>query len=93
MALIFEWDPRKERTNRHKHGINFEETTTIFGDKLSITIPDERHSTHEKRWVTIGRSNQGKLLVVVHTESSTGIRIISARKATRAERNQYEEDS
>jgi uncharacterized DUF497 family protein len=91
MPLLFKWDPRKERANRRKHQVSFEEASTIFGDTLSITIPDEGHSSEEERWVTIGRSNRSNLLVVVHTESKTAIRIISARRPTRSERNQYEE--
>lgn len=58
MPLLFEWDPRKERANRRKHRVSFEEACTIFGDTLSITIPDERHSSGEKRWITIGESNR-----------------------------------
>lgn len=91
MPLLFEWDPRKERANRRKHRVSFEEASTIFGDFLSITIPDERHSTREERWITMGKSDRQNVLVVVHTESASAIRIISARKATRAERSQYEE--
>lgn len=85
--------PRKERANRRKHRISFEEASTVFGDLLSITIPDVRHSDHEKRWVTMGQSNKGNLLVIVHTESSRAIRIISARRAIRAERSRYEDNS
>ncbi|HEU4982082.1 MAG TPA: BrnT family toxin [Acidobacteriaceae bacterium] len=91
MPLLFEWDPRKERANRRKHRVSFEEASTIFGDTLSITISDEEHSSEEERWITVGRSNRGNLLVVVHTESRAAIRIISGRRATRGERNQYEE--
>ena len=93
MPLLFEWDPRKERANRRKHRISFEEASTVFGDVLSITISDERHSTREERWITMGKSDRQNLLVVVHTESTSSIRIISARKATRDERSQYEENA
>jgi len=91
MALFFEWEPKKARSNRQKHNVSFEEASTVFGDRQSITIPDPKHFEHEERWITIGRSHQGKLLVVVHTENDTSIRLISARTATSAERKQYEE--
>ncbi len=91
MPLIFEWDPRKARLNLRKHGVSFEEAATVFGDVLSVTIPDAEHSDEEQRWIMIGKSNEGNLLVVVHTESGTLVRLISARPATRAEKRQYEE--
>lgn len=91
MPLLFEWDPHKARANRRKHRVNFEEASTAFGDVFSITIPDDSHSAHEKWWITMGKSNRGNLLVIVHTDRSAAIRIISARKATRTERSQYEE--
>ncbi len=56
MPIRFEWDPRKERRNRQKHGIAFDEASTVFADTLSITIPDPDHSDDEERWVTIGLS-------------------------------------
>ena len=91
MALLFEWDSRKARSNKKKHGITFEEASTIFGDILSITIDDPGHSLGEDRFVTVGTSVSGRLIVVVHTEQADIIRIISARKATRHERKQYEQ--
>ncbi|HTW43972.1 MAG TPA: BrnT family toxin [Acidobacteriaceae bacterium] len=91
MPLIFEWDPRKARLNLRKHGVSFEEAATVFGDVLSVTIPDAEHSDEEQRWIMIGKSNEGNLLVVVHTESGTLVRLINARPATRAEKRQYEE--
>jgi uncharacterized DUF497 family protein len=91
MSIKFEWDPRKARRNLRKHGIDFDEATTIFADTLSITIPDPDHSADEERWVTIGLSNRQRLLVVVHTEEEETIRIISARMADRLERRKYEE--
>ena len=93
MPLLFEWDPKKAKSNRRKHGVSFEEASTAFGDRQSMTIPDPQHSEREERWVTMGRSNHGKLLVIVHTETDTSIRLISARAATRFERRQYEENS
>ena len=91
MALQFEWDSKKSQSNKRKHGITFEEASTIFGDPLSITIHDPAHSIGEDRFVTIGTSVNDKLIVVAHTERNDIIRIISARKATRNEKRQYEQ--
>jgi uncharacterized DUF497 family protein len=90
MALRFEWDSKKAQSNKRKHGITFEEASTIFGDPLSITIPDPAHSVGEDRFITVGTSVDNKLLVVVHTDRDDIIRIISAPNATRSERRQYE---
>ncbi|HKA54662.1 MAG TPA: BrnT family toxin [Candidatus Binatia bacterium] len=89
--MKFEWDPRKARRNLRKHGIDFDEASTVFADILSITIPDPDHAEDEERWVTMGLSNRQRLLVVVHTEEGETIRIISARTADRLERRKYEE--
>ena len=94
MALRFTWDPRKAAANKRKHGIDFAEAATAFGDPLSLTIPDPDHSEAEDRFLLVGRSARERLLVVVHVErAATEIRIISARPATRHERTQYEEGS
>ncbi len=93
MEIQFEWDEKKAQINLKKHGVSFDEAATIFGDTMSITIDDPIHSTSEPRWITIGRSAQGKLLVVAHAERGDDIRLISARKATRKERHVYEEES
>ena len=94
MALTFEWDTNKARWNLAKHGVSFEESSTVFGDLRSLTIPDPVHSKVEERFVTIGTSHRGKLLVVVvHTERGDNIRIISARVASRRERKSYEEST
>jgi len=90
MPIKFDWDPPKARRNLRKHGIDFDEASTVFADTLSITIPDPDHSEDEERWVTMGLSNRQRLLVVVHTEEET-IHIISARTADRLERRKYEE--
>ena len=91
MSLTFEWDDRKASANLRKHGVSFEEASTIFGDPFSITIPDPLHSHSEERFVTIGlTSNQRRLLVAIHVDRSGRIRIISARQATARERKQYE---
>ena len=68
MALNFEWDANKAKSNLGKHGISFVEASTVFGDARSLTIPDPIHSELENRFITIGTSHRGKLLVVVHTE-------------------------
>ncbi len=90
MALAFEWDANKARWNLVKHGVSFEESSTVFGDPRSLTIPDPVHSQMEERFVTLGTSHRGKLLVVVHTERGDNIRIITARPASRRERRTYE---
>jgi uncharacterized DUF497 family protein len=89
--MEFEWDPRKDAANRRKHGIGFREATTVFGDPLAATFPDVDHSMSEQRFLTIGTSVSGRLLVVAHTENQETIRIISARPVTRRERRFYEE--
>ena len=90
MALEFEWDPRKAGANRRRHKVSFEEAATVFADPMSLTIPDPDHSDEEKRFVILGVSLRNRLLVVVHTERRNRIRLISARKATPAERHQYD---
>lgn len=91
MELEFEWDPAKAEANQRKHGVSFPEAGTAFGDPLSVTIPDTRHSMDEDRYILFGRSDQGRLLAVMHTERDTAIRIISARLVTARERREYEE--
>ena len=93
MPIRFEWDPRKERRNQQKHGVGFDEASTVFADTLSITIPDPDHSDDEERWLTMGFSHRQRLLVVVHTEQDEheSVRIISARRADPDERREYEE--
>lgn len=91
MGLEFEWDDDKAKANRKKHGVSFEEASTIFGDPLARTIHDPLHSDEEDRFVTLGESERGRLLVVVFTDRDDRIRIISARVATRRERKDYEQ--
>ncbi len=93
MPLTFAWDDRKARSNATKHGVRFDEASTVFADSGSLSIPAPAHSHDEERFVTIGRSHRGKLLVVVHTDRDDDIRIISARPASRRERRTYEEAS
>ena len=90
MPLNFEWDEKKARTNVSKHGVRFEDAATILADAQSITIPDPGHSRVEDRFISLGKSDQGKLLLVVHTERGENVRIISARNASRNERKTYE---
>ena len=92
MGYRFEWDSSKAADNFAKHGVHFDEATTIFDDGLSLTIPDPEHGWHENRFVTIGQSVQGRLLVVVYTERDDRIRLISVRTATPRERRIYEEE-
>ena len=91
MALNFEWDSKKAKSNLIKHSISFEEASTAFADDLSITIEDPLHSEDENRLILIGRSTYFKTLVVIHLEKINSIRIISARKATKKEQKFYEE--
>jgi uncharacterized DUF497 family protein len=94
MAIRFTWDLAKAAANRRKHGVDFAEAATAFADPLSLTVPDPDHSEAEDRFLLLGRSEPGRLLVVVHVERAADeIRIISARPAARVERHQYEEDN
>jgi len=87
--MKFEWDKRKAISNFKKHGVPFEEASTVFGDPLSLTIQDPKHSKKEDRYLTIGLSAKFRILVVIHTDRGDNIRIISARLATRGEKNNY----
>lgn len=93
MGLLFEWDPKKARSNFAKHKVCFDEAGTAFKDARSITIGDPLHSKDEERFVLIGCSYRSRLLVVVHTERGDRVRIMSARPANRRERVRYEEDA
>ncbi len=88
--MRFSWDPNKDRLNQRDHGITFQEATTVFGDSLAVTVSDPDHSIGEERFITIGQSSSGQLLVVCHIEQGDTIRIISARRATAHERKDYE---
>jgi uncharacterized DUF497 family protein len=90
MSLKFEWDEEKAASNLDKHGVSFQEASTVFADTLSVTISDPHHSFEEQRFVTVGESAEREILVVVHTQRDARIRIISAREATRRERQNYE---
>ena len=90
--MRFKWDPQKAKINLRKHQIAFTEAATVFGDPLSVTIPDPDHSLDEERFLIIGQSQQGRLLIVAFAEREDHIRIISARELTRSEKIAYEED-
>jgi len=85
--MRFEWDLDKARANLKKHAVSFEEARSVFFDDFAIQFFDEQHATDEDRFIMLGMSSNAKLLVVCHCERAEGdvIRIISARKATRAE--------
>ncbi|MDR0565037.1 MAG: BrnT family toxin [Azoarcus sp.] len=94
--LDFSWDPAKAHSNIVKHGVGFDEAAWVLHDRLAITVFDAAHSETEERWFTVGMSPAGRLLTVSHTFVISDVlrarvRIISARKATRNERRQYEE--
>ena len=91
MKPNFEWDEEKAKANFRDHRVNFDEAATVFSDPLSITVADPDHSVDEQRYVDIGRSDSGRLLVVAYTERGRNIRIISCRRATRRERRRYED--
>ena len=89
--MEFEWNPDKATRNFEKHDVSFQEAATVFNDPLSVTFPDPQHSIGERRYVIIGISSFGQLLIVAHTDREEKVRIISARKATRQEKRFYEE--
>lgn len=86
------WDKAKNRTNRTKHGLDFVEAAGIFRDPLAVTVDDPDHSWNEQRFVTIGKTMSGKLVIAFYTENDHEIRIISARRPTAGERLSYEGD-
>lgn len=91
MKLGFEWDEEKAKANLKKHRVDFDEATTVFMDPYSMTIHNPAHSTDEQRYIDIGTSDKGRVLVVVYTERGSHIRLISCRMATSSERKLYEE--
>ena len=93
MALRFRWNSRKAAANLRKHRVSFDEATTVFDDPLSVTVPDPDHSVGEQRFLLLGISNRGRLLVVAPSERDDSIRIITARRADRPERRTYEEEA
>ena len=93
MGYIFEWDPKKADGNARKHGVTFDEASTVFGDLLALLMPDPDHSVGERRYLVLGMSNRQRLLVVASAERPPYTRLISARRATRQERRRYEEET
>ena len=89
--MQFEWDPEKAAANVKRRRISFDEAAGVLADPLSTTYPDEAHAEEETRLLTIGASQRGRILVVAHTERNDTIRITSARRATRREREFYEQ--
>ena len=90
--MKIEWDPRKAKANFRKHRVSFEEAATALSDPMAATGADPDHSDREDRYVTFGVSKKGRLLAVAHTEEDDVIRIISARTASKGERELYEEE-
>jgi len=90
--MKFEWDENKAAKSFAKHGVSFKEAKTVFDDPLYVDFYDPHHSKDEDRYLIVGRSNQGRLLIVSYTERGDKIRIISTREVTKAEREAYEED-
>lgn len=91
MKTNFEWDPDKAEKNISKHDVDFDEASSVFDDPMFISFLDEEHSSDEERYITIGLSDRGRLLLVAHAERDDRIRIISARKATKNEEKFYQE--
>ena len=90
--MSFEWDEEKAKSNIDKHGISFDEATSVFDDPLFLTFADPSHSIQEKRFVIMGESARARLLVVSYTERAGTTRLISARPVTKKERKAYESD-
>lgn len=91
-GYLFEWDKAKAEMNGRKHNVTFDEATTVFSDPLSMLRADPDHSLPEQRFIVLGVSNQRRLLVVSFAERLPRTRLISARRATRKERRQYEQE-
>ena len=89
--MKFEWDDTKAANNIKKHGVTFNEASTVFGDPLAITYADPEHSIAEYCYLTFGRSIMNRLIVVAHSDRNDRVRLISAREMTRKERKDYEE--
>ncbi|HEX3253715.1 MAG TPA: BrnT family toxin [Pyrinomonadaceae bacterium] len=89
--MDYEWDEAKSASNREKHGVSFEEAATVFGDPLYVDFYDPDHSVDEHRYLIMGQSTAGRLLIVSYTERDEVVRLISAREVTSSERRAYEE--
>ena len=93
VSYKFDWDPEKAEANRRKHDVSFHEASTVFADPLAMLMHDPDHSVGEERYLVLGASSTGRLLVVSHAERPPRTRLISARPATRNERKHYEQDT
>ena len=93
MGYLFGWDLKKAESNARKHGVTFDEASTVFGDPLALLMADPDHSVYEQRYVLLGMTNRRKLLVVAYAERPPRTHLISARRAGRNERKLYEEGS
>lgn len=89
--MRFEWDAPKAARNKAKHRLSFQEAATVFGDPLSLTFPDPDHSRTEERFITVGHTRRGRLVLVAHADTGGAVRLISARDATPGERKAYEQ--
>lgn len=95
--LLFDWDPVKARSNAAKHGVTFDEAMGVLDDPLALSVPDRTAPTGEERWITIGLAGAAGLVLIVHTymdldADTAAVRIVSARRPTRKERSQYENE-
>ena len=90
--MQFEWDPEKDQQNQAKHGVSFDEASSVFGDPFAWTIDDPDHSVEENRFLTTGYSNRQRLIIVAHTDRDERVRLINAREVAAAERRVYEEE-
>jgi uncharacterized DUF497 family protein len=90
--VIYEWDAKKAKANLRKHGVSFEEAASVFLDPMAVTFSDPDHSAQEVREITIGHSARRRIVFLSHTRRGDRTRLISARKATKRERKQYEEN-
>jgi uncharacterized DUF497 family protein len=93
VRLTFEWHEQKAAENVRKHRVSFEEAKTVFNDPFLVTFVDRDHSATESRYVSVGSSSEGRVLIVIHTERGKNVRLISCRRATPSERRVYEERS
>jgi uncharacterized DUF497 family protein len=93
IVVRFEWNREKAATNLVKHGVSFDEAVTVFYDPLAATFSDPDHSEGERRLIAVGYSSRNRLVVVCHTDRRAGIRLISARRATRGERSRHEAEA
>ena len=90
--MTFDWDEAKAAANLARHGVSFDEAKTVFDDPLYVDFYDSDHSAEEHRYIIVGESNQGRLLILSYAERRAAIRLISARELTPAEREAYEEN-